>query len=123
MKLPKGLDVLSETEIKKIEDFIDQGYNDYQIHKKTGHHQATIAKIREKHTKAKSNHLLTKDTPSIIDGTQSIIVYFEKLIHAGEIRGEDKKKVENILEKLRGMMQVEVIEKIELERTRVIQVK
>ena len=107
--------MLDIKEIEKIKKLIDLGYTDYKIGKELKHSPNTVKKIRREYKKTKISQ--KKDEKLIfnspIDQVQETIKNLKNIVKTEELKLEERKVLEKVIERLEKIIRVEVDERID----------
>jgi hypothetical protein len=110
--------MLDEVEIEEIKKLINQGKSDYKIGQELGHSPNTVKKIREKYEKSKVSQKKEGEMHfnNLIDWLREEIKNIKNIVEMGELKAEERRELDKLLEKLQEMLRIEVDDRISEER-------
>ena len=110
--------MLSDEEIEEIKKLISQGKTDYKIGQELGHSPNTVKTIREKYkiSKVSQKNIGEMHFKNPIDSVRDVIKIIRDIVEMGDLKAEERRELEKLLEKLQETLRVEVDNRIYDER-------
>ena len=110
--------MIDDEETDKIKKLISSGKSDYKIGKELGHSPNTVKKIREKYkiSKVGQENIGEMHFKNPIDNVRDMIKIIRNIVEMEDLKAEERKKWEKLLEKLQEIVRVQVDNRINDER-------